>query len=420
MNVLFVSPNFPPEFLGGTERVIAALGAHLVAAGDQVTVLSGSDRSHVGLDVLDEEFQGVPVRRVPRLAGETYGLDLSRSRVLEVCERVLDEVRPEVVHLHHWALLSTGLLRAARRLGIATVATLHDVWTTCPRFFRRAPQGIHCPVGAGREECVACVRQGLPALDEAAARAGLAARDAELRAELAAADRITVPSRSCASRIAEHLPWNGPVEVVPHGLLEPVGTADHEPGPPGVVRVGTFGNLVEEKGVLLLVWACRGIPGLELHLHGRFLDAAFEATVRDKAAEFGLPLHVHGGYDVSSDGRHPARSLDLAVFPSLCEETYGLVVEEALARGVPVVVSDRGALAERIGRGGAVVAVDELGPLANTLRRLVRQPRALDELRRGLPDHFAAIGDSARRHRDLYREILAERANLASDREIES
>jgi glycosyltransferase involved in cell wall biosynthesis len=400
VRVALACPNFPPEFLGGTERVVLGLARGLRDLGDEVVVLTGSDRPHEGQDVVREEYDGFPVRRLPRHPDEVYGLDLRRPRLQRICDAVLKAERIDVLHVHHWALLTTGIVRGARAAGVAVVATLHDMWATCPRFFRRPPAGVQCPPAAGREPCVGCVRLALSHLDEAAVRTGLAARDAEVRAELQAARHLTVPSEACRLGIVRHLPWSGRVEVVPHGLLEPVG--DHEPEPRGSgrVRIGTFGNLVEEKGVMLLVWACRGIPDAELHLHGPFLEAEFERRVREKAAEFGVQLICHGPYDAS--GPHPARAIDLAVFPSLCAETYGLVVEEALARGVPVVVSDRGALSERIGNGGVAVSVDELGPLERTLRELCADPTRIAALRQGIPREFTTVRDAAARYRELY------------------
>ncbi|MBK8974698.1 MAG: glycosyltransferase [Planctomycetes bacterium] len=410
MRVALATPNFPPEFLGGTERVVLALARALRELGDEVAVVTGSDRPHRGRDVERETWDGFSVLRLPRHPDEVYGLDLRRPRLQRVVDALLGEQRTDVLHVHHWALLTTGLLRGARQAGIAGVATLHDVWSTCPRFFRRPPDGVTCPPADGRDECVGCVLQALPHLGEVGARDGIAQRDAELRAELAAARALTVPSAACGDRIRRHLPWDAPLEIVPHGLLEPVGVAERTAtgGAAGTpLRIGTFGNLVEEKGVMLLVWACRGIPGIELHLYGPFLEARFAELVHAKAAEFGVALTCHGPYS-SSEGPHPARGLDLAVFPSLCEETYGLVVEEALARGTPVVVSDRGALAERIGAGGVVVPVDELGPLANALRGLATDRGRLDALRRGVPTTFRTIADAAARYHALYRRVTEE------------
>lgn len=405
MKVALCAPNFPPEFLGGTERVVLALARALRDAGDEVLILAGSDRPHAGEDIIHESFDGFAVRRLPRVPDEEYGLDVRRPRVAARFVDVLLAERVDVVHVHHWAVLSSGLLRAARDIGVPGIATLHDMWTNCPRFFRRPPAGHACPTGTERGPCTACVRAALPYLDVETVRAGIRGRDADLADELATAFRITAPSAACARLAARFTGLSTSPEVVPHGLLDDVAEVRSRALDPQRIRIGTFGNLVEEKGVMLLVYAMRGIEEAELHLHGPFLDRAFADLVKERALDFGVQLVEHGPYGASDP--HPALGLDLAVFPSLCEETYGLVVEEALVRGVPVVVSDRGALAERIGEGGLAVAVDELGPLEGTLRDLCRHPQKIEELRRGIPRSFATMADGAQRYRALYREARA-------------
>ena len=46
---------------------------------------------------------------------------------------VLDDVKPDVVHVGHLNHLSTSLVFAARDRGVPVVFTLHDYWLMCPR-----------------------------------------------------------------------------------------------------------------------------------------------------------------------------------------------------------------------------------------------------------------------------------------------
>jgi glycosyltransferase involved in cell wall biosynthesis len=400
--------NFPPEFAGGTERVTLALARALQAAGDEVFVICGSDRPHAGIDVVGEQALGIRVHRIPRLPSEPYGIDLRRARILTLVEDLWTRHDVDVVHLHHWSTLSVRMLRSARLFERAAIATLHDLWPACPRFFRRPPAGIVCPERDGRDACVPCAARDLEVPIERLAGA-IRVRDREVRAELAAAQFLCTPSAAAAAAIRLHVPWHGPIEVVPHGLLEPAppAPAANGRGAGGRLRIGTFGNLVADKGVALLVEAMAGVPA-ELHLHGPFLDDAFRTAVERLAARAGVALHCHGPYAAS--GAHPAAALDLAVFPSLCDETYGLVVEEALARGVPAVVADAGALPERVaGGGGLVVPRGDVPALARTLARLAADPAELARLRHGIPARFATIADAARRYRELYAAALAQR-----------
>ena len=432
MRVALACHNLPPEFQGGTERVVLALARALQHAGDDVLVVCGSDRAHDGTDVLHEEADGVAVRRVPRRPDEGYGLELQRPRVAAIVADLLAASAREVLHVHHWSTLSITMLRQARERGLGTVATLHDMWTACPRFFRRPPEGITCPQAAGREPCAACAARDLQ-VTVPRLRLGIALRDREVQAELQAAGAVTAPSAFAAAAVREHVPWGGPIEVVPHGLLEvtaprvpvpspcPSSSASSQASAPASaddaprLRVGTFGNLVEEKGVALLVEAVAGLP-VELHLAGPFLEPEFRDRVLRRAAELGVTCVAHGPYAAQGgdgDGgagavRHPAERLDLAVFPSLCAETYGLVVEEALSRGVPVVVSDRGALRERIGDAGVAVP-PEVPALAAAIAAFVRDPDLRARQRRAIPAQFATIADAALRYRELYARALSAR-----------
>jgi glycosyltransferase involved in cell wall biosynthesis len=232
-------------------------------------------------------------------------------------------------------------------------------------------------------------------------------RDEAIAAELDRARQIFAPSLDCAtacmthSKAGEGLRRRG-IAVLPHGLLHPIEERrDRRAG--DAVRVGTFGNLNRQKGIEVLVQAMRGVPA-DLHLHGAVEDD-FAEEVRGLASRCDVQLVWHGAYDPAVD--HPASRLDLAVFPSLCRETYGLVVEEALAAGTPVIVSAIGALAERLRGGGLSVPPGDVEVLHRALRRLVEDPRALSELGRMVPRDFQTIEAAVEVYRDAYREAIA-------------
>lgn len=408
MKVAFLCGNFPPEVRAGTEMVALALARELRAQGHEVVVVCTSDIVHDGVDVRTESFDGVAVFRVFKKLDEWDGGGLHRPRVLAVAMAILREQRPDLLHVHSFASFGSGILPAARALGIPAVLSFHDVWVTCPRYFRLPPAGISCPTGAGREPCAACVNLELKHPNIAVIEQALQQRDRDVRAEVAAAAAWTAPSATAARMVREHLPLAQPIEVIPHGVLEPTAALVRAAAPlrGERLRIGSFGNLVPEKGVLELVEAAAGLP-CDLRLAGRFLSPEFEKLVRARAAECGVALVCSGPFGPQT--AHPATRLHLAVFPSKCQETYGLVVDEALARGVPVVVSDRGALAERATTGGVVVS--SLANLAQTLRTLVDQPASLERLRAAIPSALPTIADAAIRYRAIYERVTAHRGH---------
>jgi glycosyltransferase involved in cell wall biosynthesis len=401
VRVCFVTANFPPEACGGTEQVVAALLRELSARGVELSVISGSDQPRGDVDVLSERFGDVAVARIPRAREEHDRYGFVRPRLLGLVRERLEALRPDVVHVHAFSALGLGVGALCRELSTPMVCTFHDLWTTCARFFRTPAAGLTCPDGADRSTCVTCVDRGLDAGEEFVAQA-LAERDRLVREELRYAAACTAPSVTAAEFVRRCAPYEGDVEVVPHGLLHEVPTSHRveDPAPDRPLRVGTFGGLVREKGVRELVEAVYTLP-CDLHLAGPFHDEAFAAEVRQLARAQCTFLHERGRYGPGD--RHPARDLDLAVFPSKCQETYGLVVDEALAHGVPVVCSDAGALAERAGAPGVLVTPIER--LAHVLEDLIGSPERVAALRAEVPAALPTIAASAERHLDLYRSL---------------
>ena len=403
MRICFLTANFPPEMRGGTEMVAASLASQFGSLGHEVTVLTTGERLHSGIDVEVEDFHGIEVRRFPRREGEWETGGLHRPRLLELLRHAIEHLQPDLVHAHHLGGFGAGVLPLCRELGTATVWSLHDLWVTCPRYFRVPPQGHRCPVGSGRAECAPCVDVDLRKPDIRVVVDAIAARDRLLRAELDAAQVLTAPSRTAAEMVRRHMPTERAIEVVPHGVVQHVETRARPRGEGETLRIGTFGNLVAAKGVMELVESCAGLP-CELHLHGAFLEPEFAAAVRRRAAELGVALVVHGRYAPGEP--HPAHNLHLAVFPSKCQETYGLVVDEALAHGVPTVVSDRGALAERAGTGGVVVT--SLDALPQVVRSLVCDQGRLGALRSAVVPVQRTMAHAALEYLDLYGPAIAE------------
>ncbi|MET1059562.1 MAG: glycosyltransferase family 4 protein [Nocardioides sp.] len=122
-----------------------------------------------------------------------------------------------------------------------------------------------------------------------------------------------------------------------------------------------------------LPWTCTFVGSLER-------DPAYVAELVCRARWAGLDDRVRlvGPGSRSEVDLHYARS-DLLVLPSR-GETYGMVAAEAVSRGLPVVASRVGGVAEAVGRaaGGArpgrLVRVDDPAALAAALRSWLTDP----------------------------------------------
>ncbi|MGN7212969.1 glycosyltransferase family 4 protein [Brachybacterium paraconglomeratum] len=158
------------------------------------------------------------------------------------------------------------------------------------------------------------------------------------------AARVLVPSHFMASRIrGTHVLEN---------WTEDIAFRDMASRPEGPLRVGFLGRLTKDKGVHVLARAmieviARSEREVRLVLAGenRFGDSADDREIQDALEPLAGSVD-HLGWVRREEFFD---QVDLAVFPSVWEEPFGLVAAEAMARGVPFVISDAGALPEVAG-----------------------------------------------------------------------
>jgi glycosyltransferase involved in cell wall biosynthesis len=137
------------------------------------------------------------------------------------------------------------------------------------------------------------------------------------------------------------------------------------PGP----LVGAVGALVDHKGHRVLLEAVAELPELRCVIAG---EGPLREDLERRIRELGLEGRVRllgQRHDVSA----VLAALDLLAHPSL-EEGMGQAVVEAMAAGVPLLVSDAGGLPEVVGPLCAPVPAGDPGALAQALRDRIAAP----------------------------------------------
>ncbi len=129
------------------------------------------------------------------------------------------------------------------------------------------------------------------------------------------------------------------------------------------------GKLEEKKRPLDLI---RAAARLDPRAHVLVAGAGeLESNCRAEAGRLGVPVAFAGFLNQSEIGEAYAAA-DLLVLPSDSRETWGLVVNEALATGLPVVVSDRVGCAPDLvdDSTGATFVCGDLESLAATIEQV--------------------------------------------------
>ncbi|ARG93675.1 glycosyltransferase family 4 protein [Mycobacterium kansasii] len=378
MRVAIVAESFLPNVNGVSNSVLRIL-EHLRRTGHEALVIAPdnppgeprADRLHDGVRV-----HRVPARMFPKVT--TLPLGVPTPRIL----RVLRGFDPDVVHLASPALLGYGGLRAARRLGVPTVAVYQ---TDVPGF---------------------ASSYGIP-LASRAARAWF-------RHLHSLADRTLAPSTATMEDLAvQDIPrvhrWARGVD-----LLRFVPSARDEAlrrhwSPDGRPIVGFVGRLAPEKHVERLA---------SLSASGAVRLVIVGAGVDRRKLESAMPTALFTGALHGDELARAYASMDVFVHPGE-HETFCQVVQEALASGLPVIAPDAGGprdlvvpyrtglllpVAEFETRLPAAVAhlVSERNRYAPAARRSVlgrSWPAICDELL----GHYAAVLSPSARARDSVR-----------------
>ena len=410
MKILYVTHGFPPEKLGGVELHTAEL-ARSVSRRHEVTVLVPTDEPSIEpFRHQTEEREG---HRLVRLRAKRSGLRFEavywNPKLDHAFDRLLDDLRPDVVHVHSLIHLSFGVLDVLRARRIPTVMTLHDFFSVCP-LGQRIRRDLDLCIDLDRARCEECLKPKLESAFEgpwtgwpvAAARtlaaraikapseARLGAHDERMRETLRSVDLLVTPSAFHRDRFLEYGIEHDRIRVVENGLV-PFRPRPPKPDPEGRIRFGYVGLVIPTKGVHIAVDAMRLVQSrnVSLEIHGNAV-AHFGRTdylddLKSRAPE-DPPVRFHGRF---AGGELPDRlaGLDALIVPSLWYETFCLTAREAFLAGVPVIASRLGALQEafREGEGGLFFEAGNALELACAMDRLAGDPALRERLRKTIP-----------------------------------
>ncbi|MEV6395251.1 glycosyltransferase [Streptomyces sp. NPDC051907] len=352
MHVLVVHNRYASAQPSGENKVVDQEAALLREAGHRV-------------EVFERRSDDIGARSLLGKAAVPLLVPWNPAVRKELAARLRTE-RPDVVHVHNvFPLLSPAVLAACADAGVPAVATLHNYAQVCP-------PGTLQRDGRPCTECVGTAP--LPAVRHGCYR-GSRLATVPLAVSLSVNRRrwwSGVERFFCISAAQRDV-------LVGAGLPAERLAVKHNFVPePGVRRTGAgehllyLGRLAEAKGLRLLMaaWdelAAAGGVGVPLMIAGAGPlepEVAAWAAGRDDVRFVGL-------YDVAECRQAVARSVAV-VAPSTWLETFGLVVVEAMAAGVPAVAAGHGAFVELIEDGvtGLLHRPGEHASLAHCLRRV--------------------------------------------------
>jgi glycosyltransferase involved in cell wall biosynthesis len=284
-------------------------------------------------------------------------------------ERVLHEVKPDVVHLHNvYHHLSTSILDPIRASGVRCVQTLHDLKLACPNY-AMFTEGEICERCRGgkywnvvKHRCLTDATMGnvLGYAEMSMAKFS--------KAYERTVHRFITPSEFHRKKMIE---WGEPANqfVV---IRNPADVFDCA-GESGGGYVLFAGRLSIEKGVDTLIRASALVPFLPVKIAGKGPD---EERLKHLARTIGAVNVSFLGFVAPSELNGIRAKADAVINSSIWYENSPLTVLEAMGQGIPVIASNIGGVPELIENGeeGWLVPPKDVDAWAEALRVLVRTP----------------------------------------------
>lgn len=449
MRILHYALGFAPYRSGGLTKYVTDLMLEQLRQGDWAGLLWPGSYSLIRRDSFIREGKaksGIDSYElknplpVPLMDGIQDVPGYTKKGNKEMYRAFFEKIRPDVFHVHTLMGLHRECLEAAKELRIPIVYTAHDYFPVCPKvtLFR---DGKVCK-GMG-EACVGCNQGALPFWKIVLLQSGVyrrlkdthAVRKArgshkrlQMERQITEEKRISGAAASDYERLARYYrDCLSCVSCMHYGSrltrkqYEKCGIKL-----PDRILPVTHGGIRDRRKKRTPHQTIQFAFLADLSLYKGFGVLCEALDELWKAGERGFVLHIYSENKVDRPYLicHPPyryeeveqvlEETDMVLVPSLWEETFGLVVLEALSHGVPVLVSEHvGAreLVEVSGSPGGIVTVPDKGHIEEAVRRICDDPGILEEFNRNIcQGNFSYdLCTHCREIRELYDQLQKEK-----------
>lgn len=426
MRIVYVSYLHPAVAPGGAQQVAYELFQASLQNGDDAYFIAALEQNH-------EAVYGKPGAPIVPVQGaereyfyfpQNYDflhLSVGDWRSVDFLRELIERLAPEVVHFHHYHRVGVESFRAARLAAPDAVIclTFHEMMAICMadgQMVKRNTREL-CN-SASSISCNKCFPELRPEF--------VTLRAARLKAALEECNLFIFPSEFIADRYVE---WGLAPEkcvVIPNGQINLGADFDRTQHSPAVNRFGFFGQLIDNKGVdlileaLLILGQEQRIPecGLVIEINGGNKHYASKGYLEKIMRQVDDLKKIQGGrIEIRERGPYSRdqlaermRVVDWVLVPSTWWEIFGLVVSEAWMFGRPVVAAAIAGLKERVqpNVNGFTFPVRDSRALADLLASLAGNDQQWRDVNRAIEQPWTEM-EMLEAHQNVWREIQQKR-----------
>jgi|GEM_PF-89854 len=438
MKILQVVHGFPPENVAGTEIYTYNLAKELARNHEVFVFYRTTDFSKKEYELSFHEREGLNLFSINNTFRDysSFESTYKDEKVAEKFSQVLDQIKPDIIHVQHLLYLSARVIEEAKKRNIPVVFTLNDYWLLCPQGQLFRNNKIVCG-GHETTECAECIlyqlgirknisflyavlRKFTPGwffqmaknlylgyaklvyLNDAQAKKFVDDRIRFMKDIFSQVDLFIAPSKFMKEKFVKFGIPEEKIEFFPYGFdLKRVEKRPKTPS--SVLRFGFIGNLMPAKGVHVLLKGFLGLPAgaAELRIYGKafsYKSALGNYVGQLKKMVKGNAIKFMGDFNKFEIGKVLA-DIDVLVVPSLWYENAPLVIQEALLSQTPVIAARIGGIPELVtdGVNGFLFEPGNEQDLKEKMEFFTRRPTLLNELKkeafkvRGIEAHAKEI-----------------------------
>ncbi|WP_114990331.1 glycosyltransferase [Synechococcus sp. UW179A] len=413
MRILLAVHQFFPDFCAGTETLTRRTAEELQRRGHDVWILTAGPHEDGLPTWRHEQWEGLELIRLnpPPEASPFWGGVLQsywRPELESGFVALFRDLQPDLLHVFHLRRHTLTLVEAAQRCHVPVLASLTDYWMVCPSGQLQFPDNYLARRFSAPLALILLWLwrwfNPLLSLIPRSPFSALKRRPLFMAQAFERFEQVLVPSQLMWSTFEDMGVSTHHFALCPYGIslqgLERLPMRLAWPGPEQrPLRVGFVGSFNPAKGahVLLEALALMGVhQSWEAVLYGNPADDHDYWQSLQRQAD-ALPQARFGGVFASEQVFEVLASLDVLVVPSLWRENAPLIVSQAKASGLPLLLSDVDGMADQVvsGVNAMLFLPGDSRTLAAYLSQFAADPQVLAAMvnRGGAPRTIGDYGD---------------------------
>lgn len=449
MKILQVVHNLPFFNQAGTEIHTLELASEL-SKRHQVYIFSRhSDLKEADYLIRKEISGGITVYLINNTLRDygSFGMFYQNENINEKFARLLDEIKPDIVHVQHLAFLSLGVIQKAKERNIPVAFTLHDYWLACPKWHLLTENQTPCEKatnGLFDRECDNClrdmlhinqrtikayysIRQFLPVylvkylkkiyfcFNKTPSRNAieqLKKRSSMVKEALENIDFFWAPSQYIKNQFLKFGIHSDRIILYYPGLnISKFQKSQDKIN--GKITFAFIGTIIPAKGLHVLIRAFNDIGSdvAELKIYGKLkkyvgfegYSQSLKRSIKNKNIKFMGEFNHDAVTGIFED-------IDVLVVPSIWQENHPLIIREAFLLKKPVIASRIGGMTEIVkdGINGLLFDAGNFKELKEKIEYIISNPAVLDVFS-GNMGEIKSIEEDAKEIEEIYSKLIEQR-----------